>query len=59
MHHGPIKDTEPDIKMLGPSNKIITAIEVPIYCMHVMGCLVMNLHQKQQKIKGENITFMP
>ena len=59
MHHVPIKDTKPSIKMLGPSNKIITAIEVPICCMHVIGCLVLNLHQKQQKIKGENLTFMP
>ena len=59
MHHVPIKDTEPSIKILGPSNKTITAIEVPICCMHVMGCLVLNLHQKQQNIKGKNITFMP
>ena len=47
MHHVLIKDTELSIKILGPSNKIITAIEVPICCMHVMGCLVLNLHQKQ------------
>lgn len=59
MHHVPIKDTEAGIKMLAPSNKIIKAIEVPICCMHVSGCLFFNLHQKHQKIKGEKITFMP